>query len=80
MLTGTLQAFSSHYRLRAEMIRVEDGTQIWVEDMLAPQNRTGVLEQELMRRLAYRLGIEIPGDAAISPERDDAGTRYLRRG
>jgi TolB-like protein len=72
VLTGTLQAFSSHYRLRAEMIRVEDGTQIWVEDLLAPQSRTSVLEQELMRRLAYRLGIEAPGDAAISL-REDAG-------
>jgi TolB-like protein/tetratricopeptide (TPR) repeat protein len=70
VLTGTLQAFSSHYRLRAEMIRVEDGTQIWVEDLLAPRNRTGVLDQELMRRLAYRFGTGIPGDAAISPERD----------
>ena len=70
VLTGTLQAFSSHYRLRAEMIRVEDGTQIWVEDLLAPQNQTGVLEQGLMQRLAYRLGIEVPHDTAISPGRD----------
>ena len=70
VLTGTLQAFSSHYRLRAEMINVEDGTQIWVEDLLAPQKQTGVLEQGLMQRLAYRLGIMISGGAAISPGRD----------
>jgi TolB-like protein len=70
VLTGTLQAFSSLYRLRAEMIRVEDGTQIWVEDLLAPQNQTTVLEQELMQRLAYRLGIVISGGAVISPGRD----------
>ncbi len=67
VLTGTLQAFSSHYRLRAEMVRVEDGTQIWVEDLLAPQNQTSVLEQELLHRLAYRLGMEVPPNAAISP-------------
>jgi hypothetical protein len=44
VLTGTLRASSSHYRLRAEMIRVEDGTQIWVEDLLTPRSqdrRTG---------------------------------------
>ena len=70
VLTGTLQAFSSLYRLRAEMIRVEDGTQIWVEDLLAPRNRTDVLERELMRRLAYRLGIMVSGDATISPRGD----------
>ena len=68
VLTGTLQFFSSHYRLRAEMIHVEDGAQIWVEDMLAPRNRTSVLESELMRRLVYRLGVELPGDAAIPLE------------
>jgi DNA-binding winged helix-turn-helix (wHTH) protein/tetratricopeptide (TPR) repeat protein len=66
VLTGTLKAYPSRYRLRAEMIRVEDGTQIWAEDLLVPQSRTSVLEQELMRRLAYRLGIVIPGDEAIS--------------
>jgi DNA-binding winged helix-turn-helix (wHTH) protein/tetratricopeptide (TPR) repeat protein len=66
VLTGTLHAFSSLYRLRTEMIRVEDGTQIWVEDLLAPQNRTGELEQELMLRLAYRLGIRVPGDSGLS--------------
>src|SRR5208337_686750 len=62
---------SSHFRLRAEMIRVEDGTQIWVEDLLAPQSLTGVLESELMHRLAYRLGMEAPLDAAISKGWDD---------
>jgi hypothetical protein len=31
-----------------------------VEDLLAPQNRTGGLESALMERLAWRLGFEIP--------------------
>jgi len=66
VLTGTLQAFSSHYRLRAEMIQVEDGTQIWVEDLLAPRSRTSVLGTELTRRLVCRLGVEFPGDPATS--------------
>ncbi|MGD0681796.1 MAG: winged helix-turn-helix domain-containing protein [Terracidiphilus sp.] len=73
VLTGTLSAFSSHYRLRAEMIRIEDGTQIWVEDLLAPQSRTGVLEQELMMRLAYRLGAGGTGDDAFTPEQNVGG-------
>ena len=66
VLTGTLQAFASHYRLRAEMIRIEDGTQIWVEDVLASRGRTGALESDLMQRLAYRLGFGAE-DAAYSP-------------
>ena len=34
VLAGTLSALPKHYRLRAEMIRVADGIQIWVEDLL----------------------------------------------
>jgi TolB-like protein/tetratricopeptide (TPR) repeat protein len=76
VLTGSIQAFPSHYRLRAEMVRVEDGTQIWVEDMLAPQSWNGGLESELMRRLACRLS---QGDLdgrfwpPESPEQKDGG-------
>jgi len=66
VLTGSLQAFSSQYRLRAEMIRVEDGTQIWVEDLLALRSKTSALESDLMHRLAYRLGIDAPDDTAWS--------------
>ena len=71
VLTGSIQAFSSHYRLRAEMVRVEDGTQIWVEDMLAPQSRNGGLESELMRQLAYRLGCGDPDGKPWPPERPE---------
>jgi DNA-binding winged helix-turn-helix (wHTH) protein/tetratricopeptide (TPR) repeat protein len=67
VLAGTLQAFASHYRLRAEMIRVEDGTQIWVEDVLASRSRTGALESDLVQRLAYRLGIVVADETSLSP-------------
>jgi TolB-like protein/tetratricopeptide (TPR) repeat protein len=73
VLTGTLQAFSSHYRLRAEMIRVEDGVQIWVEDLLAAQSRIGGLEQELMYRLAYRLSTGVLGESTASPGQSKTG-------
>lgn len=73
VLTGTLRAFSSHCRLRAEMIRVKDDTQIWVEDMLAPRNRTDLLEQELMRRLAYRLDLGKPGGLALLQQPKQSG-------
>lgn len=72
VMTGSLQAFSSHYRLRAEMIRVEDEVQIWVEDMLAPKSRSGVLEQELMHRLTYRLAKEASGGLQVSTETSSA--------
>ncbi len=56
VLTGTLRSLPSHFRLRAEMIRVADGTQIWVEDLLVPQARVAGLESELANRLFFRLG------------------------
>jgi len=63
VLAGSLRALPGHYRLRAEMIRVEDGTQIWVEDLLAERSRIAGLETELMIRLASRLGSCAPGNA-----------------
>jgi DNA-binding winged helix-turn-helix (wHTH) protein/tetratricopeptide (TPR) repeat protein len=56
VLTGTLRSMPSHFRLRAEMIRVADGTQIWVEDLLVPQARIARIEAELANRLFFRLG------------------------
>jgi DNA-binding winged helix-turn-helix (wHTH) protein/tetratricopeptide (TPR) repeat protein len=67
VLTGTLLALPGHYRLRAEMILVREGTQIWVEDILVPQDRIAGLESELMNRLAFRMGIDgMAGGLSIS--------------
>jgi DNA-binding winged helix-turn-helix (wHTH) protein len=55
VLTGTIRSLPSHFRLRVEMIRVTDGTQIWVEDMLVSQARAAGLESELANRLFVRL-------------------------
>ena len=67
VLTGTLRMLPAHFRLRAEMIRVSDGTQIWVEDMLVPQPRSADLELELANRLVIRLSSE---DWFYSRDRD----------
>jgi DNA-binding winged helix-turn-helix (wHTH) protein len=55
VLAGTLRALPSHFRMRAEMIRVEDGTQIWIEDALVDRSRIAGIEEELVNRLAFRL-------------------------
>jgi DNA-binding winged helix-turn-helix (wHTH) protein/tetratricopeptide (TPR) repeat protein len=54
-LTGTIRAVPGHFRLRAEMIRVDDGAQIWAEDLLVDRNRVAGLECELIERLSFRL-------------------------
>lgn len=56
VLTGTVQALPAHFRLRAEMVRVKDGTQTWVEDVLVARERAGGLEGELVERLVFRAG------------------------
>jgi DNA-binding winged helix-turn-helix (wHTH) protein/tetratricopeptide (TPR) repeat protein len=66
VLTGTLRTLPAHYRLRAEMIRVEDGTQLWVEDVLVERNRIAGLETELTRRVAIRLCAGVPTDRSLS--------------
>ena len=71
VLTGTLRAFSSQFRLRAEMIRVEDGVQMWVEDLLVDYNRLAGVESELVERLAFRLAPVVPGERFSSSMRDN---------
>jgi DNA-binding winged helix-turn-helix (wHTH) protein/tetratricopeptide (TPR) repeat protein len=73
VLTGSLQAFTSHCRLRAEMIRVPDGVQIWVEDVLGPHTWTGEIEKELLLRLYHRIGVVPRGDRSLLPARESIG-------
>jgi DNA-binding winged helix-turn-helix (wHTH) protein/predicted Zn-dependent protease len=61
VLAGTVSALPMHYRVRAEMISVEDGTQVWVEDLLVERGRTAGLESELVSRVNFRLGSTDPG-------------------
>ncbi len=60
VLAGVIRALPSHFRLTAEMIRVEDGTQAWVEDVLVSRNTTAGLEKEMAARLNFRLRASIP--------------------
>ncbi len=87
ILTGTLRALPEHFRLRAEMIRVADGIQLWVEDFLVPQARTAGLESELAQRLLVRLNGEsllsisasaVPGSEQDDPIRREAHDLFLR--
>lgn len=55
VLAGALSAMPMHYRIRVEMIRVEDGVQIWVEDLLVERSLIAGLETELAKRVAFRL-------------------------
>ena len=63
-----------HYRLRVEMIRVEDGTQVWVEDLLVERSRIAGLETELVDRLAFRLSSD-----TLSERRSSKRTDYRFR-
>jgi len=55
VLAGTLRGQQSHIRLRAEMVRVSDGVQIWVEDLLVERGSSSELEVALAARLEARL-------------------------
>jgi tetratricopeptide (TPR) repeat protein len=86
-LTGSLRALATHFRLRAELIRVSDGTQLWVEDFLIPQSCIAGLEAELVERLILRLTsgevsisavAELELEEAPSPHRREAYESFLR--
>lgn len=81
VLAGTLLAMPNQYRLRVEMIRVQDGTQIWVEDALAPHGQLLELEAHIVQRLIFRLGGESNpglGTSNPGPAQPDAYELFLR--
>ena len=57
VLTGTIRTLPCHFRFRVEMVRVSDGIQIWVEDMLVDRERSVALDAELVERLMFRLAV-----------------------
>ncbi len=73
VLTGSLHLVSSHYRLRAQMIRVADGSEVWVEDRLVERTRLAGLETELFRLAVFRIketAFSIPASAKHSEEHE----------
>lgn len=87
VLTGQLLATPGHDRLRAEMIRAEDGAQLWIEDLLVESGRIGALSSEMVNRLTSRLhsgGLSIAGAAEpaveveSSPHHNEAHELFLR--
>lgn len=87
LLTGQLLATLGRHRLRVEMIRVEDGAPLWMEDLIAARDRIEELSGELVNRIRKRLhgeGIQIAATADPAPasEFSEAGSGarelYLR--
>ena len=61
LLVGQLLATPGRHRLRAEMIRVEDGASLWVEDLIVEREQIAELADELVNRVTSRLRAgEIP--------------------
>lgn len=56
VLTGTILGLPLDFRLRAEMVRVSSGAQVWVEDILVRREQVGKLPEQLVRRIASRFG------------------------
>ncbi|MFP5238154.1 MAG: winged helix-turn-helix domain-containing protein [Acidobacteriota bacterium] len=65
VLAGTLRALPAHVRLRAEMVRVHDGAQIWVEDLFVDSDPAAPLQPLLAARIASRLGGRLAGKTAV---------------
>lgn len=79
VLTGNLRLLPGQYRLRVEMLRVADGAQIWVEDLLVAQSRIAGLEAELVRLLTLRLGSKDETAAKAPPRFVERRKRPERR-
>jgi DNA-binding winged helix-turn-helix (wHTH) protein/tetratricopeptide (TPR) repeat protein len=87
VLSGELHATPERLRLRAEMIRVADGAQLWIEDVMVDRGRIIELERELVNRVSSRIrsgGFSIAAIAAAgatheaSPQHSEAHELYQR--
>jgi len=87
LLAGQLVATLSWHRLRVEMIRVEDGAPLWVEDLIVEREHIFELAAELVSRTSSRLhggGIHLQAQAVpavmreISEPQREARNLYLR--
>jgi len=69
VLKGIVRASQGLYRVRAEMIRVEDSAELWVEDLLVDYGSLVGSASEVVRRVTARLrdfgttgSLPVPGD------------------
>ncbi|MGD0346511.1 MAG: hypothetical protein ABSA85_07135 [Terracidiphilus sp.] len=70
ILTGQVLATPGRHRVRVEMMRVEDGASLWVEDVIAKRELVAELTGELVNRVTSRLhaeGIRIEARAEAAP-------------
>lgn len=67
VLAGTLRAFPAHLRVRAEMLRIQDGAQIWVEDLFLDGEAAPPAPPLLAARIASRLGGQLDAAVATAP-------------
>jgi DNA-binding winged helix-turn-helix (wHTH) protein/tetratricopeptide (TPR) repeat protein len=74
VLSGTLKASYGGDRLHAEMIRVHDGAQLWIEDLIAKRGRI----EELVQRVTSRLhgdGLFLFAAAELAEDDETASLR-----
>ena len=81
-VTGTITALPLHFRLRAELLRVQDNTQLWIEDFLLPRHLLAGADAFIAQRITARILDSFA--APISPSKTDAspqtGKRFFLQG
>ncbi len=77
VLSGELRAMASRYRLRAEMIRVENGSQLWAEDLLVDRTQMAELVRDLVNRTLLRLSGLRHSGSGLSIAAAEAATAEL---
>lgn len=87
VLAGRVDMTPRSHRLRAEMLRTDDGAQLWIEDLFVERGQTAELSTELVTRLTSRLqsgghalsAVAPPKNGHKTPPQDDeAYELYLR--
>jgi DNA-binding winged helix-turn-helix (wHTH) protein/tetratricopeptide (TPR) repeat protein len=87
VLMGNIVPLSQHFRIRVEMVRVNDNVQIWVEDFLISRSLLAQADARIAKRVSARIResfassiAEVPHvrELSIESDRSEAYTRYLQ--
>jgi DNA-binding winged helix-turn-helix (wHTH) protein/tetratricopeptide (TPR) repeat protein len=76
-LVGTITALPLHIRLRAEMIRTEDGIQLWVEDFVIPHELLAHADARIAKRITARIHDSFEGPMAPATMKSDSGAMVV---
>jgi len=80
VLEGSVRRFDKHVRVNAQLIQAETNRHLWAERFDSDADDLFALQNEISRRIAVALNVELVAAEAARPTQDPDARDYLLRG